>query len=393
MKLYLSFFFYFLFSTLAFAQQSSNPHWNAYHNVNVDYFFDQTNESSSSPLFRALASKISGQTDSVAIYLKKYLQQETISLDQRYAYNMLYDIMVQGRQYQAAVKLVREQKLDRPDTAYLPFRQQLPPPVFEGKGSTTVPFDGFYIDARIGEDSVRIFLDTGAPGLTVDAAYAEKYGWPMDTANTGNIVEPYVGIEYKVMPTLIHQLSIGAFKFKNIPASAFVFTEEMWKKKTDFGIKRYAIIMGLDLFYDMIDGVELDYASGKLNLHAQLPEKESKPNFMRVEGKPAIQFKLGERPFPAFIDSGSPRHSFTREMIAVSDTLSSYQDNYGSYVYSVYKLKLPELLGQNDIKLEVTGNARRVTSDPFNIAAHFGSFQAYRLYYDLRNRRVSLLAP
>lgn len=376
------------------AQENINPHWEAFHRAEINYFFTGPASSNPSTLSRALANDISGNTDSVSLLLRKYLKKEKLSAAERtYALNMLYEALVQDRDYPAALALNRQESLKRSDTASIIFLQQFAAPTFTGTGATTVAFDRYYIDAMIGTDSVRIFLDTGAPGVTVDATFADKYNWPLDTTRTGNIAEPYVGIEYQVVPTLIHRLSIGTFTFQNIPASAFRFTEEMWQKKTAFGIKRYAIIMGIGMFSDLIDGLELDYENGQLKLFAELPESTVNPNYRMIEGKPVINFSVGTQKQAAFLDSGSPRHAFTRAIIQEVDTLSSYQDNYGSYYYDVYRLALPELLGQKDLVLEATGNARRVTGDPYNISAHFGSFLGYRLFYDLRNRHVSLRLP
>lgn len=383
--------FTFLLPTSSFAQQSSfAADWQAYYTVDLAYFFDHPPAETPSQLYRAIQFDHRGQTDSAIIILQNILLDSTVQADQRpQVAQYLYQKYKENHQYAAALWLDHAEALEQQEDSKLRFYQNLPHPTVKGTGVSAIPFDQYYLEAMIGNEPIKIFLDTGAPGLTIDAKWARKNNWPTDKKSSGKIVEPYIGIEYATYPTLVQNLSIGDFELNNIPAQAVELSEEQWKKKTQSGIEKYDIIMGLDAFYGLLEGVELDYAVKQFRLYKTLPNSEGLPNFQRVEGKPAISFYLAEERFPAFLDSGSPRHVFTRPMIAAADTISSFTDNFGSYEYQVFTLKMDQLVNLENITLEAANYARR-TGGAFDVSAHFGSFPGYSVLYNLKSRRVSI---
>ncbi len=386
-------FLLLVFSVLAAQSPPDTTVLKRYYALDFPFFHQKAAESPDSDLYLALRSNIHGETYRMIHHLDRALPSLDTGIKQEVA-RMLVDGYRKTGNRPAAERVARHYGVDSGMATFTDsngnFLVQVAG-VDTPTDSTTVEFDQFYFDAVVGEDSVRVFLDTGAPGISVDERLVRKYGWPTDTASAGKAVLPYLGVQYPLVPTLVSSLKIGDFTFENLPATFGAISEENRKKLNRSGIEDTEILMGLDAFFGLIDGVEVDYGQRKLRLISRLPRKPNVcPNFLHIEGKPAIRFLLAGQSYSAWIDTGSPRHVFTREMIDRAEIAKTREDRYGDYAYNVHTLTVDSVLNLSDVQLEAADYGRRSSSEARDISAHFGSFLGKNLAFDLRNRIVEI---
>lgn len=166
-------------------------------------------------------------------------------------------------------------------------------------------------------------------------------------------------------------------------------SEEDQEKMKSSGVEEYDILMGLDAFYGLLDGLIVNYRDHKFTLIKTLDNNDEVPNFMRASGKPAIRFQINNEEKKAFIDTGSPRHVFSKNNIQNAEIFQTKVINFGNYEYQLSTLYIDQLLNLSDIKLEAADYGYSVDKK-FNVDHWFGSFLRKKLFFDLKNRIVSI---
>ncbi len=378
-------------SFIACAQEKAiNEILEHFYNVDIEYFTALDHQSGNNPLFKAFKSYIEGDELGYLEHLQEASQKE--ENPSKPITRLLFYAYVKNGQSDKAFKLSESENLRIDQQSNLDYARSI-----FGKAriqmkvdSTTVDFDKFYFNAIVNNtDTVRVFLDTGAPGIGVKKKLVEKYNWEVNTAYSQEAFAPFFNIRFKRYPVLIPNLSIGEAHFYNIPGSFDNPSEEDRKKLNQNGVEDYDIIMGLDLFYGLIDGVDINYRDSELTLINHLDDSADKPNFMRVSGKPAIQFELNSFKRKAFVDTGSPRHVLINDLVKGSEIIDSREASFGSRTYGLHTLKVDELLGLSEIELEFADYGF-VVDEKFQITNLFGSFTDRNLSFDLKNRIVKL---
>lgn len=76
----------------------------------------------------------------------------------------------------------------------------------------------FYIDAVVGNSSIRFIVDTGASGVAITPSDAKKLGISLKRLQFTEIYETAAGTT-RAAPIIIHKMQIGDFLLKDIKAS------------------------------------------------------------------------------------------------------------------------------------------------------------------------------
>lgn len=364
-----------------------------YQQLDIPYFEAADSPRSGHPFFRALRAKIQGDEEAYIKYLRESLQRagSNEAMVQIYA-NKLYFAYVFNRQREQAFRLNKQYGLGQNKHTPLDLKaSDFPAPSVEmEENRVSVPFDQFYFHAVLNEtDTVKVFFDTGAPGVSVSQELVERYGWATDTSFYGFSVLPAFGIRLKTYPTLIPSIKIGGMRLNNLFAKYGTPTEEEQERMRSSGIEDHDILLGLTAFDGLIDGVAFDYKDSLLHFTKTLPEQEASMNFLFAEGKPAIRVIIGDTLRNAFLDTGSPRHVVPESIIEAEDATFNREAKYGSFTYGIYDLEHDQLLNLERVILE-TADYGFTASEDYDINILLGSFLGRELHFDLRNRIVTL---
>lgn len=363
-----------------------------FHDLDIAYFQDSNAPWAEHPFYLALQARISGDTPAYVKHLKVCLEQaKAPDVAQEYAYKLYFTYAYQGHRDEAYA-LKERYKLSIAEKVPMDLKAQdypTPRAIME-PDTVSVPFDQFYFDAVVnGKDTVRVFFDTGAPGVSVSQDLVKKYGWPTDTTYSGVSALPAFGIQLKTYPTMIPELKIGELRLNNLFAKYGTLTEEEQARMKSSGIEQHDILLGLNALDGLVDGVAFDFQDSSLHFFKSLPASDAKANFYFAEGKPAIRYQLGGKSYKAFLDTGSPRHVVPKSFIEANQAVFNREAKYGSFTYKIYDLTYDRLLNLEDVVLE-TADYGFSWSKQFGINTLFGSFLGRELYFDLRNRVVEL---
>ena len=370
---------------------------NKYKNIKIDFFTSSNSVYTDNYLYKAFRSKINGDQEAYISYLEKSFKKAKQDSIKKQIGSILYYVYLDKRQRDKAVELNRSsnelnfniysdivaKKSDYPSSKLETLDNQ-----------TEVDFDQFYFDAVVNKnDTVKVFFDTGAPGISVNQDLVEKYNWETDTTYHGYSYVPAMDMTFKKFPVMLPNLKIGSFEFKNLSAHYNMNPKEQEvseEKESSVGIENYDIMIGINVFEELLDGVKFDFKEGKLKLIKNLPEKQVKPNFMMVDAKPAIEFTLSDNRYTAFLDTGSPRHVLPDKLITEDNSYFKEKSNYGDYEYDIFHVKYDKVLNQKDIWLDSADYGGFNVSDTFKIDALFGSFLGRTLTFDFKNRRAEI---
>jgi len=378
------------------AQQNNNEIiLENYQHINIDFFTDDSSAFTNNHLFQAFQHKIKGDKKSYAKYLKKSFDKASKTDLKKTIGNFLYFAYLDDRLRQKAKEFDKRSNLINYNlkSNIVAKKSDYPEVKVETLTNITeIEFDQFYFDAIVNEnDTVKVFFDTCAPGIKINQNLVEKNNWKTDTNYYGYSTMPAMGMTFKNHPVLLPNLKIGEFEFKNLPAYYSLMSEEQKKNLKEKDIEDHDILIGINVFEDLVDGVEFDFENGKLRLIKELPKLEgATPNFIMADAKPAVEFKLSGKTHTAFVDTGSPRHVLPNEFITESNSYFKKKGNYGDFQYDIFYVKYDQVLNQKDIWLDTADYGGFKVSDFFKIDALFGSFLGRTLAFDFRNRRVEV---
>ncbi len=362
-----------------------------YYNVDIPFFTKKNTQYEDRPLYKAFKNWVKGNEILYIIYLEEAQRKES---NNKKISKLLFKAYVKTGQANKAFELNKSQKLGYDKNRNTDYAKSIfgKPRLQMNSDSTTVKFDDFYFKAIVNKsDTLKVMLDTGAPGISINKSLVEKYNWEKDTTYYDDASIRMLNVTYKRYPVLIPNLSIGDAHFYNIPATFDNLSEEDLKKMNVAGVEEFDIIMGLDVFYGLIDGIDFNYMDGELTLIKSINQSSNvKPNFMRVSGKPAIQFKVNNSWEKAFIDTGSPKHVLTKDVIKKSNVFEAREGNYGNFTYGLSTLLVDEILNLSNTELEFADYGGRIVDEKFNIVFLFGTFKDRNLSFDLKNRVVRL---
>ena len=381
----------------AFANAQNNPDkviLDKYTNINIDFFTTDNYEYSQQPLYKAFKASIEGDRKTYLEHLEKSLNNTKDEDVKKQISDFLYFAYLDQKKREKADELDRKSESINYDLYSNIVAKKTDYPATKlatSVNQTEVKFDQFYFDAVVAKnDTVRVFFDTCAPGVSISQELVEKYDWETDTTYQGQSVLPAFNTSFKNYPVLLPNLKIGDFNLKNLPAKYNIISEEQQAKSKSSGIEDHDILIGLNVFENLLDGVEFDFENNRLRLIKKLPKKNVKPNFMMADAKPAIKFKLSGKRHTAFLDTGSPRHVLPDELITDNNSYFKEKGNYGDFQYDIFYVKYDQVLNQDDIWLDTADYGGFEVSEFFKIDALFGSFLGRTLAFDFRNRRASL---
>ena len=280
-----------LFCEFVMAQENTNRAiMNKYKNIKIDFFTSSNSAYADYDLYKAFRSKINGDKEAYISYLEKSFKKAKQDSIKKQIGKFLYYGYLDQRQREKAANLDKESdELNFDLYSNVVAKKSDYPPIGlkTSARETEIDFDQFYFDAVINKnDTVKVFFDTGAPGVSVNQDLVEKYNWSTDTTYCGTSTLSAMGMTFKKYPVLLPNLKIGDFEFKNLPATYSILSEEQKQRLKNKGIKDYDILLGINVFEDLVDGVEFDFKADKLRLIKNLPEKQAKPNFMMADAKP-----------------------------------------------------------------------------------------------------------
>lgn len=366
-----------------------------YKNIDIDFFTAEKSIYADLPLFKAFQSAIKGDQQSYLTYLRKSFDDATKTDVKKNIGNFLYFAYLDQGLRQKAKELDKNSEDINFNLYSNIVAKKADYPKMEVEtltNITEIDFDQFYFDATINKnDTVRVFFDTCAPGIKISQDLVEKNNWQTDTSYYGYSTMPAMGITFKNYSVLLPNLKIGEFEFKNLPSYYSIMSEEQEKSLKEKGIEDHDILIGINVFEDLVDGVEFDFEDGKLRLIKNLPELEdATPNFMMADAKPAVEFKLSDKLHTAFLDTGSPRHVLPDELITEDNSYFKEKGNYGDFQYDIFYVKYDQVLNQDDVWLDAADYGGFGVSEFFNIDGLFGSFLGKTLAFDFRNRQASI---
>ncbi|MEQ8433187.1 MAG: retropepsin-like aspartic protease [Oceanicaulis sp.] len=174
----------------------------------------------------------------------------------------------------------------------------------------TVPFDGLRIPGRLNGREIAIALDTGAPGVGVNADIVRESGLEVDLSVSRRSAVPALDLVFDVYPVRIDRLEIGESVFENVPANFGDLSEED-AERAAAALPDFDVIMGLDVLGRWFQAVELDYDARQLRLIRGAQASDEPPNFIHGGGlKPVMRIQSGERAANIYLDTGAYGHSF-----------------------------------------------------------------------------------
>jgi len=367
----------------------------SYQSINIGFFTEQNSTYANNDLFKAFQSRIKGDKKSYAKYLKTSFDNATKTDVKKAIGNFLYFAYLDQGQRQKAKEFEKSSDLINYNLNSNIVAKKADYPEVEVEtltNITEIEFDQFYFDAIVNaNDTLKVFFDTCAPGIKISQDLVEKHNWKTDTTYYGYSTMPAMGMTFKNHSVLLPNLKIGEFEFKNLPAYYSLMSEEQEKSLKEKGIEDHDILIGINVFEELVDGVEFDFEDGKLRLIKNLPELEGIiPNFMMADAKPAVEFKLSGKTQTAFVDTGSPRHVLPDQFITEDNSYFKKKGNYGDFQYDIFYVKYDKVLNQKHIWLDTADYGGFEVSDTFNIDGLFGSFLGRTLAFDFRNRRVEI---
>lgn len=383
-----------LIFTLNYAKAQDNNEYvlDRYYDLDINYFFQEENSIPRSHLYQAFQFYIEGDTDAYIDQLK-LAHKSAIGERKKKIAELLFTAYVDNGEKKKAFQINSEQRLgiDESKNTKYALSDFGPASIQMYQDTVELNFDQFYFNAVVNQkDSIRVMLDTGAPGITVTQELVEQYNWRIDKSYSGTAVLASFGIRYQTYPVLIPELKIGDVILANLTANYGEISEEDQAKLSSSGFEQADIIMGLDVFYGLVDKILIDYPNNKMQIVKHAAETEEVPNYMVVSGKPAIVFTVGDKKIKAFIDTGSPRHVFTAETINDLDVIDKRSANYGTYEFDLYMVEIDHLLNQAEIILEAADYGY-MADKTFKINHLFGSFTDLCLSFDLKNRIIKIL--
>jgi hypothetical protein len=366
-----------------------------YKNIHLEFFTSETSTYSDLPLFKAFRSGIQGDQQSYLTYLRKSFDNAKATEVKKAVGKFLYFAYLDQGLRQKAKELDKNSEDINFNLYSNIVAKKADYPKMEVEtltNITEIDFDQFYFDATVNKnDTVRVFFDTCAPGIKISQDLVEKHNWQTDTSYYGYSTMPAMGITFKNYSVLLPNLKIGDFEFKNLPSYYSIMSEEQEKRLKEKGIEDHDILIGINVFEDLVDGVEFDFENGKLRLIKTLPELEdARPNFMMADAKPAVEFKLSGKTLTAFLDTGSPRHVLPDKLITEDNSYFKEKGNYGDFQYDIFYVKYDQVLNQDDVWLDTADYGGFQVSELFKIDALFGSFLGRTLAFDFRNRQASI---
>ena len=387
-----AFFILLMIPSSAFCQDNSystiDREW---HGLNL-HFFDRTEHGlADHPYFKAIKARIDGDFAREITELNKAIgAMAGDSLQDRlvkdtYSQLLNYGLVEEAKAFSGRYQL-------EADTMSLAFKQVDYPEVSIAMPDNRVelPFDQFYFRATVnGTDTVTVFFDTGAPGVAISQELVDRYGWQTDTLYSGTSSLPALGMTFKNYPVLIPELKIGSMTIKNLFAKYSKLTEEEESTLKSKGLDKHDILIGLNVFRDLIDGVVFDYPKGEIRFIKELEADSAPPNFCFVGETPAISYRWNGKKENAYLDTGSPRHVMPKRQLAEGKAEFAREATYGNFTYRIYEAKYDQVLNLKNAVFETADYGFSVNPD-FAIRTLFGSFKEHVLFFDLRNRRDSL---
>lgn len=365
-----------------------------YKNVNLEFFTTQNSKYEDHLIFKAFKARIVGDKKAYVNYLSQYLETvKNEDLIHEIGQLLYFAYLDQGQRKKAIALDKQMESLNFNVHAHILAKKADYPPLtlVSPVNETQVKFEQFYFEAVVGQsDTIKVFFDTGAPGVSVSQDLVEKNNWPSDTNYTQNTYLTAMNMTFKNHAVLVPSLRIGEFELQNIPAKYSVNDKEQQARLKKAGIKDHDILMGIDVFEDLLDGIEFDYKNNRLRFIKELPEINGRPNFMMADSKPTIEFQLDGERHTALLDTGSPRHVLPDPWITKDNSYFKKKASYGDFAYDIFYVKYDRLLNQKDIWLDTADYGGFPLSKNFNIESLFGSFLGRSLTFDFRNRQVSL---
>ena len=365
-----------------------------YQNIDIGFFTEQNSNYAENNLYKAFQFRIKGDKKSYTRYLKTSFDKATKTDVKKAIGNFLYFAYLDQGLRQKAVEFEKSSNLINYslNSNIVAKKADYPKMKVETLTNITeIDFDQFYFDAIVNKnDTVKVFFDTCAPGIKISQDLVEKHNWKTDTTYYGYSTMPAMGMTFKNYAVFLQSLKIGEFEFKNLPSYYSIMSQEQEESLKDKGIEDHDILIGINVFEDLIDGVEFDFEEGKLRLIKNLPELETTPNFMMADAKPAVEFELSGKTYTAFLDTGSPRHVLPDALITEDNSYYKEKGNYGDFKYDIFYVKYDQVLNQEDIWLDTADYGGFNVSETFKIDALFGSFLGRTLAFDFRNRRVEI---
>ena len=365
-----------------------------WHLLNTEFFYETEHDFVDHPYFQSLKARLAGDTNAEIEELEKAIAFTNDDSLRQVLTEKMYSRLLDTGKIREAKDAILKYDLNADTTDLVFKRPDFPETTFSmNQDVVALPFEQFYFKATVnGTDTVTVFFDTGAPGVAVSQELVERYGWETDTAYSGTSVLPALGMRFKNYPVLIPELKIGGLIVKNLFAKYSLLTSKEKEILASKGLNKHDILIGLNVFKKLVDGVAFDYPNREIRFFKHLEDDTKRPNFCFVDETPAISYQWNGIRLNAQLDTGSPRHVVPKSQLIEADADFNREASYGQFTYGIYNARFDQILNLKNIILEAADYGFPVNPD-FEINTLFGSFKDHILFFDLRNRRASLQTP
>lgn len=362
-----------------------------WHLLNITFFYETEHEFVDHPYFQSLKARLAGDTNAEIEELEKAIAFTNDDSLRQVLTEKMYSRLLNTGKIREAKDVILKYDLNADTTDLVFKRPDFPETSFSmSQDVVALPFEQFYFKATVnGTDTVTVFFDTGAPGVAVSEELVERYGWETDTTYSGTSVLPALGMRFKNYPVLIPELNIGGLVINNLFAKYSMLTAEEEEILASKGLNKHDILIGLNVFRKLVDGVAFDYPNGEIRFIKNLPKASENPNFCFVKETPAITYQWKGQKLSAYLDTGSPRHVLPKSQLMEADADFNREASYGQFTYGIYNARFDRILNLTNVTMEAADYGFPVNPD-FGIYTLFGSFKDHVLFFDLRNRRASL---
>lgn len=366
-------FLLLLFFGLGLNSQSSED-LSAFYNVDIDYFF--ADEKKETDLFKALKFYIDGDLNSANLYFKNHLV--SYPKDEDVKALLLRSMKYSEDQY----KIAKQAKdLSSFSNFYLKFGK---PFVEMEENKVSIPLDQNIIYGSInGQDSIRIFFNTGAGGIVINPDLVDELGLQKndDFPTEMSSMAYWDSIPNPLFPTIIPNLDLGGIVLSNLPAQY----NERSSEEEDFDL-----CIGLDVFQKLLDRITFDYKRKKLIFEKEIDDLYSQPNFLFIDNKPVMKLNSGRFKFKGLVDTGSSKdqapHQFYSRNYNSKENKKLEEYSYREYACEIQFNEFEEKLNMRfsdfgrDYSLFLESNKTKVD---FLIGN-----KRQKIVFDLKNRLI-----
>lgn len=244
------------------------------------------------------------------------------------------------------------------------------------------------ISATIGGKSIRMIVDTGAPGVSISRNVVLDQGLALLKGSGANAVIPSLNLTYRLEPVIINELVIGDAVFRSIPAESGDLTSEQQSVLVQNGLAS-EMIVGLDFFARFFDVVEFDQIDGKLRLYRVDTAPAAQPNFvMGAMRYPLVSVDIGGSDRTVILDTGSGNNNLPPHWLSnlACDGYREFTRDWGKFGEYLIPLKFEAAGGE--VKFWVS--ARDFGEDEtFGARGVLGAINRGRLRIDLADANIT----